>query len=166
MELEFPYQLVAFLDTEPALGEPVYYGENDWYPQIALKRRFKIEGIHEQDLIEKIAEFSAMQYGFPIHIKGVIQPERMPVKVLEVEPSADIMGFHAEFINFMGNAIASRYPERDGDNYYPHITLEHEGKTVVDETLYADKEIVIEKIFLLKDEQDFNSIAYKSFNLL
>lgn len=39
MNLDFPYQLTTFLDEEPAIGEPVYYGENGWYPQIALKRR-------------------------------------------------------------------------------------------------------------------------------
>ena len=165
MNLEFPYQLVAFLDTEPKIGEPVYYGENGWYPQIALKRRFKLEGIGEEELIEKIAEFCEIHFGFSIQVKESVQPERMPVKVLEVETSSDLLGFHTEFIDFMGDKIASRYPERDGANYYPHITLEYNDKAVVDETLYENKEIIIEKIFLLKDVEDENSIAFKSFNL-
>ncbi len=162
---EFPYQLVAFLDTEPAIGEPVYSGENGWYPQIALKRRFKINGIRENELFDMIAEFSSSYYGFAITTNGVTQPDRMPVKIIEVEKAVDIMQFHADFIEFMGENITSRFPERDGDNYLPHITIEYDGKVVVDDSLYTDKQIVIEKIFLLKDETDENSIAYKSFLL-
>jgi hypothetical protein len=56
MNLEFPYQLTAFLDDEPKIGEPVYYGENGWYPQLALKRRFKTVGISEDELVSKMAE--------------------------------------------------------------------------------------------------------------
>ncbi len=162
---EFPYQLVAFLDTEPAIGEPVYYGENGWYPQIALKRRFKIENMSEGELFDILEAFCAVTFGFAITTKGVIQPERMPVKVIEVETSPELMDFHSEIIEQLGANITSRYPERDGENYYPHITAEYDGKMVIDDSLYTDKQIVIEKIYLLKDETDENSIAYKSFLL-
>lgn len=165
MTSEFPYQLVAFLDTEPAFGEPVYAGENGWFPQIALKRRFKINNISEEELFEKITDFCSQHFSFSIQIKGVVKPERMPIKVLEVEETPELMDFHTEFIEFMGENITSRFPERDGVSYLPHISLEYDGETVVDESLYANKEVLIEKIFLLKDKQDFNSIAYKSFLL-
>ena len=162
---EFPYQLVAFLDTEPAIGEPVYLGENGWYPQIALKRRFKVENMTEDELFERIEEFTSSYYGFAITTKDVVKPDRMPVNVIEVEKSVDLLQFHADFIEYMGEDMTSRFPERDGENYLPHITLEHDGKTVVDESLYTDKQIVIEKLFLLKDVTDANSVAYKSFLL-
>jgi hypothetical protein len=165
MELEFPYQLVAFLDRESALGEPVYYGEKGWYPQIALKRRFKIEGIDELGLIKKLNEFCEGHYSFSIQTKGVVQPERMPVRALEVETTPELIDFHTEFIDFMGENMVSRFPERDGDNYFPHITLEYDGKVVVDDSLYDDKQILIEKVFLLKDEADQNSTTYREFNL-
>lgn len=162
---EFPYQIVSFLDTEPTLGEAVYVGENGWYPQIALKRRFKINGMSEDELFEKLQNFCAVTDGFTISIKHLVQPEQMPVRVLEVEPSQELIDFHLELVEFLGESITSRFPERDGENYYPHITAEYEGRMVIDETLYKDKQVAIEKIYLLKDEYDANSIAYKSFYL-
>jgi hypothetical protein len=128
MNLEFPYQLVAFIDKEPTIGEPVYYGTGGWYPQIALKRRFKIADITEDELLAKLAEYCHKTKTFSIKTKGLIQPERMPVKVLEVEPAHDLMNFHHGFISFMGDGMISRYPDRDGADYLPHITAEYNGR--------------------------------------
>lgn len=165
MNLEFPYQLVAFIHREPIIGEPVYYGSGGWYPQIALKRRFKIVGINEDDLLAKLAEYCHETKAFSIKTKSLIQPERMPVKVLEVETTSELMNLHQDFISFMGDAMISRYPNRDGDNYLPHITAEYGGKMVIDDSLFSNKEIQINKIFLLKDVEDENSKVHASFAL-
>lgn len=165
MNLEFPYQLVAFIDDEPSMGEPVYYGVNGWYPQIALKRRFKIVGINEDELLTKLTQYNNSVDGFSIKTKNLIQPDRMPVKVLEVETTIELMNFHQDFISFMGANIVSRYPDRDGDNYLPHITAEYDGEMVIDDSLFSNKVIAINKIFLLKDIDDENSKAHAFFEL-
>lgn len=138
MNLEYPYQLVAFLDDEPAVDEPVYSGENGWFPQIALKRRFKTAGITEDELLNRLAVYCSDTPSFTIQTKDLTQPDRMPVKVLEVEATTELLDFHNELIAFLGEAILSRYPERDGDNYLPHITAEFN-----DEWLSITKNIVI-----------------------
>mgnify|MGYP003347967337 CR=1 FL=1 len=51
----YPCQLVGFLDQEPNVGESVYSGGDGWYPQIALKRRFNVDSMSEDDLVNTIA---------------------------------------------------------------------------------------------------------------
>lgn len=165
MNFEFPYQLAAFIDREPVIGEPVYYGAGGWYPQIALKRRFKIVGINEDELLAKLAKYCNKTNTFSIKTKGLIQPDRMPVKILEVEPTPRLMNFHQDFISFMGDNMISRYPDRDGANYLPHITAEYDGRIVIDDSLFNNKEIQINRIFLLKDIEDENSKVHASFEL-
>lgn len=166
MNLESPYQLTAFIDNEPKIGEPVYYGEHGWYPQIVLKRRFKVASISEGELIEMISSYCNSRTSFLVQTGQLIKPDRMPVKVLEVKDIDDyLVDFHNDFISFMGNAILSRYPERDGVNYLPHVTAEFNGEMVIDDKKFADKVFEINRIFLLKDVDDENSIAYKSFEL-
>ena len=165
MNIEFPYQVVAFLDKKPAMGENVYYGENGWYPQIALKRRFKSVDLHEDKLISQLGEYFSSKNSFSVETKELIQPDRMPVKVLEVVPSLELMNFHKDFISFMGTNIISRYPDRDGDNYLPHITAEFANEMVIDSELYSNKKFVIAKVCLLKDVANENSVAYKFFDL-
>jgi len=165
MNTDFPYQLVAFLSKEPLLNEPVYNGSNRWYSQIALKRRFKLNGISEDELFEKLTDFTTKTNSFPIHIGGLVYSDRMSTKVLEVEQTTDLMNFHTHFITFMGNAILSRYPERDGINYLPHITAQYNGKMVIDETLNSNTTVSIDKVFILKDLTNDDSVVYKSFEL-
>lgn len=165
MNLEFPYQLATFLENEPALGEPVYYGTNNWYPQIALKRRFNAIGITEDELIEKISDYCITRKAFEVKTGMLIKSERMPIKVLEVAPSPELIDFHNDFISFMGSDILSRYPERDGENYLPHVTAEFNGEMVIDSNKYAKKSYHINQVFLLKDIKDENSVVYKRFIL-
>ena len=166
MNLEYPYQLTAFIDNEPEIGEPVYYGKNDWYPQIALKRRFKTVGISEDELVEMISTYCKSKTPFFVQTGRLTKPDSMPVKVLEVKDINDyLINLHNDFISFMGDIILSRYPARDGAHYLPHVTAEYKGEMVIDDQKFADKSFEINRIFLLKDVQDENSIAYKSFDL-
>lgn len=165
MNLEYPYQLVAFLDNEPAIGEPVYYGENGWFPQIALKRRFKAAGMGEGALLDRLVAHCSNTPSFTIHTKELVQPDRMPVKILEVESTPELLDFHNGLIAFLGEAILSRYPERDGINYLPHITAEFNGQMVIDHEKYSNREFLIDKVYLLKDVHDENSIAHAELSL-
>lgn len=165
MNLEYPYQLAAFLDNEPVIGEPVYYGENGWYPQIALKRRFKISDITEEGLLSTLSEYCDSKSTFAIKTGDLIKPERMPVNILEVKATPELIAFHNDFIAHMGETLQSRYPERDGVNYLPHITAEYNDTFVIDADRYSNREFQIEKVFLLKDIDDENSVAHASFDL-
>jgi hypothetical protein len=73
--MEFPYQLTAFLDSEPQVGEPVYQGERGWYPQIALKRRFKIDKITEKELFDKLELYCSSYPTFTIQTGELTKPE-------------------------------------------------------------------------------------------
>lgn len=165
MELQYPYQLVGFLDTEPAVGEPVYGGENGWYPQIALKRRFRVDEISEEEMLNTITQFCQETKPLEIHTNSLVKPERMPVKVLEVEYTNELKDFHLGFISAFGNKLTSRYPERDGENYYPHITAEFWDKMVIDAEEYSNKTFTLKKVCLLKDNGDEDSQAHRYFDL-
>lgn len=165
MNLEYPYQLVTFFDKEPNIGEVVYGGENGWYPQIALKRRFKVVGLSEEETIQKIEQYCNDTQSFTIDTGDLVSTDRMPVKVIEVTPNEEVMGFHKGFISYMGEQLVSRYPDRDGANYYPHITAEYGGKMVIEPKLFTNKSFEIKHVYLLKDIDGEDSTAYKKFDL-
>lgn len=165
LRADFPYQLVAFLGQEPSLGEPVYSGKNGWYPQIALKRRFNVTGIEEDELISKINLYCQNFNNFTVKIGGISKPGNMPVRVLEVDKTPELINFHQGFIKYLDTSLVSRYPERDGINYMPHITAEWEGQVVIDTDRFSNTEVRIKNIFLLKDLTSDNSVAFKKFAL-
>lgn len=165
MSPEFPYQLVAFLGNEPALGEGVYQGQNGWYPQIALKRRFSVVGISEQVLLTLLEEFAAKTEELKLQTGQLVKPERMPVRVIDIANNEELKRFHLNFIAFMGERMRSRFPERDGENYLPHITAEYNDTFVIDADKYTQKEFIINKICLIKDEDDTDSHVVAYFNL-
>lgn len=163
--MEFPYQLTTFLGPEPQVGESVYQGPNGWYAQIALKRRFKIEGINEEVLIKRLEDFCAAYPAFTVQTGELVKPERMPVQVIEVANSPKLISFHTDFIAMMGDNLQSRYPERDGVNYLPHITAEYDGKMVIDPAQFTHKQFVVSSVWLLKDQDNEDSKAYQFFQL-
>ncbi len=165
MRSEYPYQLVCFLDQEPEIGETVYSGQNGWYPQIALKRRFKFHNIDENTGLGYIEEFCRQSKpNLKIKTGNLTEDHRMPVKYIDVDDTDDkISFFHREFIAFMGERIESRYPEREGTNYMPHITAEYNNEMVIQVEKYIDKEFTVKKVCVLKDAEGDNSIAYKYY---
>lgn len=159
MSPEFPYQLVAFLDKTPKLGEGVYQGENGWYPQLTLKRRFTLDGASDEDVISKVRDFFTKINPVTISVGELTRPERMPVRVLPILDDAQLKALHLELIACMGSAMHSRYPERDGENYLPHITAEYGGTHVIDVDAYKNKEFTIDTVCLIKDSNDGDSQA-------
>lgn len=164
MSKAFPYQLVGFLDKVPEIGEPVYSGKNGWYPQIALKRRFNVNGQTEDQIIELTRAFCQTQKTFVIAIGQETRTDKMPVNVLEVEPTEELMQFHKDFIAALGSDLESRFPERE-DGYYPHITSEYNGKQVVNVDLYSDRTFTLNEVWLIRDEENENSVALAKFPL-
>ena len=160
MDLEFPYQIVTFLGREPQSGEPVYYGEKGWYTQLALKRRFKLQDIDESQLIQLLQPFSESAGQLIIKTGPLVKPERMPVRVIDIENQSELISLHKQLIARLNGDIISRYPDREGDNYYAHITAEHSGALTIPTDDYTDREFTLYNIWLLKDIGDENSIAY------
>lgn len=157
MSPEFPYQLVAFFDKSPEIGEGVYQGEKGWYPQLTVKRRFTYVDAIEDMVIEKIREFFATIKPITVVTGGLEQPERMPVRVLPIINSDELKDLHLKFIAHMGEKMHSRFPERDGENYMPHITAEYGGKFVIDVGEYSHATFTITSVCLIKDRDDGDS---------
>lgn len=160
MQLEFPYQIVTFLDREPEPNEPVYYGVHGWYPQIALKRRFKLGGISEENFIQDLRSFFDAADALTVTAGDLIKPERMPVQVIHINNQNEVKSFHTKILGQFGKEIVSRYPDREGENYYPHITAEFNGEFVIPTDRYTNRQFNIANIWLLKDVTDENSRAY------
>lgn len=160
MDLEFPYQIVTFLDREPKPGEPVYYGENGWYAQLALKRRFKLQDIDGSQLIQLLQPFCESIGSLTIKTGSLVKPEHMPVRVIDIENQSELMSFHKQLLERLNGDIVSRYPDREGDNYYPHITAEYDDTFVIPVNYYVNKEFVLDNVWLLIDVTDENSVAY------
>lgn len=165
MSETYPYQLVGFIGEEPSVGELVYGGKNGWYPQIALKRRFKVDTVSEKELIHTIKSYCSSVSPLEIIVGKLTKPERMPVSVLEVKLTDKLINFHNGFIEAFGENIISRFPERDGNSYYPHITAEYDGKNVINSSLYTGRTFTLNSVWLLKDVIDGDSQAYVKFKL-
>lgn len=165
MTEHFPYQVVAFLDDAPEIGESAYNSPRGWFPQIALKRRFTIESKSEREVIESLSGFCASRPPLTINVGDLVKPDRMPVHILEVRKDDEIIGFHNDLIRAFGKSLLSRYPERDGDNYLPHITIEYGGEFVVDADKYRNRGYTLSQVCLLKDNEGDNSLAYQYFEL-
>lgn len=162
MSPDFPYQLVAFLDKTPQVGEGVYQGERGWYPQLTLKRRFVLDNATNEDVVAKVREFFTQVQPITIAVGELTKPERMPVHVLPVQNDARLRALHMDLIEFMGDELRSRYPERDGVNYLPHITAEYDGKFVINVDAYQNKAFTISTVCVIKDGEDGDShvLAY------
>jgi len=160
MQADFPYQIVTFLDDEPKQKEPVYYGAHGWYPQLALKRRFKLNHVSEEYFIAKLKEFLSNISELTVFTGEPVKPEHMPVHVISVKNQEELKSFHNKLLDYFANEIISKYPEREGQNYYPHITAEYNGKHVISTDKYTDRAFNTKNIWLLKDVDDDNSQAY------
>ena len=166
MNSQFPYQLVLFLDEQPVVGETVYSGENGWYPQIALKRRFKFEDIDEEMGFRYIDEFcKQLPPKITFKTAQLSTDERMPVKYIPLAEAESLSVYHRRFIEFMGGHIQSKYPDREGDDYLPHVTAEYDGKMVINPNNYIDREFILSKLCVLKDAENDNSVAYRYFKI-
>lgn len=136
--MNYPYQLVAFIDPDsavtphPPIGTPIYSGPQGWIPNVAIKRRFALNSIDESELLKKLADFCHDHATFGLTFTRVVEGGRVPESVLEVSPVTSLTYFHNDFITYFGDMIQSRYPDREGAAYYPHMTLTWHGKQVVD----------------------------------
>lgn len=165
MSPEYPYQIVTFIDTQPAIGEGVYQGANGWYPQLTLKRRFKVDNTTDAQLIQQLDEFFAKQTPFSITTGELTLPDTMPVKVLPVVHNEALMSLHLKLIEHLGQTMHSRFPERDGEQYYPHVTAQYAGKFVIDTNRYKNKTFTLVQACLIKDRPDGDSEVIAYFQL-
>ena len=88
----------------------------------------------------------------------------MPVEVIEVASVETAAAFHRGFIKFMGDAITSKFPEREDHNFYPHMTVTWDGAVVVDEGAYEGQERLVKYVWILKDDSGDRS-AYRKYEL-
>lgn len=152
--MEYPYQIVTFLSTEPRVGQSIY-GDKDsggWLPQIALKRRFCLHGISETELLTQLEDFCAGYDAFAIRSLALTRLADMPVDSIPLEEPSAASAFHRDVIAHLGGAIVSKYSDREGDNFRPHITAEFWGRRVIDVADYEGLLLPIDRIWVVKDD--------------
>jgi hypothetical protein len=168
--MRYPYQIVAFIDTEPSVGTPIYKGSEGWTPNVALKRRFGLKTISEEELEDLLESFCEKHASIGITFTKSLKPEHMPVEVIEVQKTLGLLKFHNDFISDFGDRIESKFPEREGENYYPHMTITWEGKQVVEPGDYLPSNghintRHIERVCLVKDNADGDTEVLRYFDL-
>lgn len=160
MKLEFPYQIVTFLGKEPEINEPVYDGANGWYPQVALKRRFRLQDIDGSQLIQLLQPLVSNLSEHRIVTGSLVKPDTMPVRVVDIENQNELKSLHKQILTRLNGDVVSRYPDREGENYYAHITVEFNDDLVLNPEDYTNKQFMLENLWIIKDVGDENSLAY------
>lgn len=84
----------------------------------------------------------------------------MPVRVIEITNQDELKSLHMQIIEDSGKNIVSRFPDREGNDFYPHITAEYGGKFVIPYERYVNRVIDVNNIWLLKDVDGEDSVAY------
>lgn len=171
--MKYDYQLVAFIDVdpEPSIGVFVYGDKSGgWLPNVAIKRRFGLNGIDETKLLEKIASFCNHHEPFGITFTRALKPDHMPESVIEVKRVPSLLNFHNDFIAYFGDEIQSKFPEREGDRYYPHMTTTWQGDKVVnlEDFLPKDGRVGtrhVDRVCLIKDFEGNNSQVLAYFDI-
>lgn len=147
---KFPYQIVTFLKKEPELGQTIYSGPKGWLPQVALKRRFTWQG-DESSLVVWLDQLAAKTKPIELNFKDAIKPGHMPVRVVEVEPTEPLMNFHRSI--FGDSRVMSGHPDREGDSYYPHVTIEWNNQLVVDPDQLINSQKLMKTFWLVSDDK-------------
>jgi hypothetical protein len=153
------YQVVAFAGSEPKSGQEVYGGHLGWLPQVAIRRRFWADD--EEVMLKVIGDVAAKTAPLNLTFADIVQPAHMPVEIIQVEATAALCQLHAELLLRLGNA---KFPDREGDHYYPHMTISWKGERVVDAETYARTRNMVEAIWIIKDKGP-DSVAIKRFKL-
>jgi hypothetical protein len=148
--MNFPYQIVAFFNRSPKLGDSVYGGADGWIPNLTVKRRFGSGEMTENQMLDELEELADHTSPLTVSFKKTIQPEHMPVEVIEVEQSSELMTLHR---TLFANFGPSKFPGREGANFYPHMTISWKGERVVDAATFENTQRVIDKIWIIKDDE-------------
>ncbi len=152
------YQIVAFVDREPEAGHAVYSGPAGWLPQVAIRRRYASE--NEARMLDSIGKLAAATKPFKLAF-GQVVAGRLPVDVIEVGQSQELMDFHGRLFRKLGRA---KFAEREGAAYYPHMTISWRGKQVVAPAEFVGSTHIVNAIWVLKDNES-DSVAMGRFSL-
>lgn len=153
------YQIVAFFDCEPAVGQTVYEGPGGWLPQVAIRRRFR--HADEANLLTAVTKIAHETLPFAIEFGRKVRPQDMPVDVIEVQSNSSLRALHMKLFEALGQA---KFPDREGAHYVPHMTASWQGRAVVDATRFIGVHENVEGIWLIKDEGS-DSVVLKRFGL-
>lgn len=165
METEYPYQLVSFIGRTPPTGELVYLGKNGWYAHFALKRRFRLVLISEDQAEKELKKVLSHFAPFEIHTKELIHPSDMPGAVIEVEKSPELITFRDALLASMDGFGVSKKPELDEEKYLPHITAEYEGKAVINANEFTNQTYTVSDVWVIKDINDGDSVVYGHYQI-
>jgi len=165
--MEYPYQIVSFLDAEPVKGQLIYGDESGgWLAQIALKRRFALKDTDESEFVRQLEEYFALVPSFETATGTLTKPDALPVEVIPIHDPIAATTFHHDFLTQFSSSIISKYPDREDKNYFPHITAQFWGKYVINVARYENKSFPISSVWLVKDaSREQNTQALERFLL-
>lgn len=164
--MDYPYQIVIFFDELPEVGDLVYEGPRGWFPQVAIRRRFGLRSIDESALLKQIEEVSRHTAPFNIQFLERIKPTHMPVAVIEVKTPSDIVKLHHQLSEHLVQQIELKHPQREAENYFPHMTIEWRQKPVMDPDQFINTVKQVKQIWVIKDTENHgDSKVIAVFNL-
>lgn len=110
-------------------------------------------------MIAMFTDMVAETQPFEITFKHTTKPEHMPVEIIEVEPTEPLIGLHKRFFETLGQ---SKYPEREGDNYHPHMTISWKDKRVIDPHVFEDAVHTVEEVCIVEDKEGDSTVLTRA----
>lgn len=156
----FMYQVVAFVANMPRPGEHVYGGASGWYPHVAVKRRFAASD--ETKMLAEVEAIANATPVFSIQFRELIPAGVLPVDIVTADRSDTLQKLHERLFYTVGR---SKYPDRELDNFSPHMTVSWHGKSVVFAQRFIQTLWPVEAISVIKDSGD-DSRLIDAFPLL
>ncbi len=168
--MDYPYQIVAFTHQQPKQYQFVYLKSPEgWLPQLTLKRRFGLEQIDEAELIKQLKTLASYTQHFTVETGSQTKPAHMPSKVVIVKPTLELLKLHQKLFDLCASLGHSKYPEREAENYFPHITTTWRDHIVTDAKDLSHQKFIVKQFWLIKDagkDASDDSRAIARFDLL
>jgi len=144
--MEYAYMIVAFAcDFE--IGEIV---EPPKYPHLTVKKKFKIIGISEEELINRLQKTTERLGVFKLELGGDKVFDDPAFMIVEVLNAKDWKQLHMTIMKALYKDTESRDPHFEGENYYPHISWMIRNEILLDPKPLHDKSFNISKLYLIE----------------
>ena len=146
MFMEYTYMIVAFTrDFE--IDEIV---EPPKYPHLTIKKKFKIIGINEDELITQLQKTTQKFGECKLELGGDKVYDDPAFMVVEVLNADDWKQLHLTLMKALEKDTESRDPHFEGENYYPHISWMVRNEIMLDPKPLHGKTFDITKLYLIQ----------------
>jgi len=144
--MDYSYMVVAFIEKVP-VGEII---EPPKHPHITVKKKFKLLGINEEELIQLLQNDKTIKGVKELHLGEIKDYENDQNKIIEVLNPDAWTDLHHNILTLLDSYVESRDPHFEGDNYLPHVTWKLRGKVTLDPEHLKDQTHRIRTIYLIQ----------------